>query len=288
MQQGKPRNPTSSKFSVEILTEEGLWAQHGPPSSNAKLQQAQRNVHWRRWGVRSACAALTVCLHLLLLSSMLLGTAARPHVPPQSDGAAASAKNAEAREFVSTMILLNSRSITDPETQEDSVEDVLSKEIDKSLQKDVVIAQLGSVSQPEISGAEDGMDPNAPSMEAAGDDEGRAMLFGRYMEQIKARIQRAWDQPAALVSGKFQCRVEIVQGAHGEVQQVTLQRCNGNSVWQLSLVQAIQRASPLPAPPSEKVFTSALTLSFEAVPQPGTVDVSNNNVVPLIASSVER
>jgi hypothetical protein len=32
----------------------------------------------------------------------------------------------------------------------------------------------------------------------------------------------------------------------------------------MSLVRAIQRASPLPAPPTPTVFTNALTLSFEA------------------------
>jgi hypothetical protein len=33
--------------------------------------------------------------------------------------------------------------------------------------------------------------------------------------------------------------------------------------WKMSLIEAVQRASPLPPPPSPKVFTNVLTLSFE-------------------------
>jgi len=50
----------------------------------------------------------------------------------------------------------------------------------------------------------------------------------------------------------------------GEVQEVTLQRCNDDPTWQVSLVQAIQRASPLSAPPNEDVFSDVITLSFAA------------------------
>lgn len=177
MQQGKSRNPITSKFSVEILTKEGLWAQHGPQLPNRESRDVRSRHDWRRWSARSVCAAATVALHGLLLSSMLLGTAGRPRVPPLSDGAAASAESTAASEFISTMIILNDHSITDPETQADSAYAVLLKEPENKPHEEIVIAQLSNISQPEISGSEDGKDANAPSTEAPGDDEGRAMLF---------------------------------------------------------------------------------------------------------------
>jgi hypothetical protein len=58
------------------------------------------------------------------------------------------------------------------------------------------------------------------------------------------------------------CSVQITQDRSGNVQQTVLQRCNGDLCWQLSLVQAIQSASPLPAPPDPSVFADAVTLQF--------------------------
>lgn len=91
----------------------------------------------------------------------------------------------------------------------------------------------------------------------------RAALFQRYTGQIQARIERAWMRPrTGFEAGLFNCRVQIVQDRHGNVVETTLQRCNGAPAWQGSLVQAIQTASPLPAPPDPEVFADALTLEF--------------------------
>jgi hypothetical protein len=62
----------------------------------------------------------------------------------------------------------------------------------------------------------------------------------------------------------FHCQVRIQQDARGNVKETELVNCNGTVVWQRSLINAIQQASPLPAPPSPTVFTNAITLSFEA------------------------
>ena len=90
------------------------------------------------------------------------------------------------------------------------------------------------------------------------------MLFGRYIGQITARIERAWMRPrTAIGSPLFACQVQIIQN-HGAVVEVTLQRCNGDSRWQMSLVRAIQTASPLPAPPDPALYESRLILDFSA------------------------
>ena len=67
-------------------------------------------------------------------------------------------------------------------------------------------------------------------------------------------------------SGRFTCRARIVQDKTGVVQEVELRDCNGDAHWQVSLVRAIQSASPLPAPPNPSVFAKTLTLEFSSEP----------------------
>ncbi len=97
-------------------------------------------------------------------------------------------------------------------------------------------------------------------------DPGLAALYGRYLRQIHARIDRAWLRPRrAIGAAVFRCQVEVRQDREGIVQDVTLQRCNGTAHWQRSLVQGIVAASPLPAPPEPAVFAHRVILHFEAV-----------------------
>jgi hypothetical protein len=100
-------------------------------------------------------------------------------------------------------------------------------------------------------------------------------LFGIYNGQIKARIDRGWLRPRSPIqednvstetAESFQCKVQIVQDARGNIQEILLLRCNGSPAWQHSLVVAIQQASPLPAPPDLKVFTHSIILDFIGLP----------------------
>jgi hypothetical protein len=128
-------------------------------------------------------------------------------------------------------------------------------------------------------------------------------LFGIYTGQIQARINRVWRRPRTPVIQadtsvptidshvSFQCEVQIVQDAKGYVQEILLPHCNGSPEWQRSLVIAIQQASPLPAPPSVKVFTQSITLNFVGLPyvtgsaeddyevEPRKVANSNNDLI---------
>ena len=106
--------------------------------------------------------------------------------------------------------------------------------------------------------------PRTPQATVA--DAGRlSQLYGRYMGQISARIDRAWLRPRTPVGGaSFSCHVRIVQDAVGNVMEVTLEQCNGDTRWQLSLVNAIDSASPLPAPPDANVFSRTVHLGFTA------------------------
>jgi hypothetical protein len=112
------------------------------------------------------------------------------------------------------------------------------------------------------------------STNGSGDGAVFARLFGIYTGQIQARIDRVWRRPRTPINENvaeskpteaeesFQCEAQIVQDARGNVQEILLPRCNGSPAWQRSLVLAIQQASPLPAPPSAKVFQSSVTLRF--------------------------
>jgi hypothetical protein len=92
-------------------------------------------------------------------------------------------------------------------------------------------------------------------------------MYGRYVGQITARVDRAWLRPrTAIGAPSFSCEVRITQDGSGNVTELMLAQCNGDSRWQLSLVQAIQSASPLPAPPDPDVFTRTLHLAFSADP----------------------
>jgi hypothetical protein len=54
----------------------------------------------------------------------------------------------------------------------------------------------------------------------------------------------------------------VVQDARGNVEEILLPNCNGSADWQQSLVSAVRQASPLPAPPDQKVFSKSITLQF--------------------------
>jgi hypothetical protein len=106
----------------------------------------------------------------------------------------------------------------------------------------------------------------AGSGSAQSDDRaGLGAMYGRYRGQIQARVDRAWLRPRTAIGAPiFQCQVQIDQDTTGRVLATTLRECNGSTRWQLSLVHAIQAASPLPAPPNPAVFVHHVLLTFRA------------------------
>lgn len=95
----------------------------------------------------------------------------------------------------------------------------------------------------------------------AADPASFGVMYGRYVGQIRARIDRAWQRPRTAIGAPiFQCQVQVDQDGVGRVREVMLVQCNGDARWQVSLVHAIEAASPLPAPPSATVFTQRLLL----------------------------
>lgn len=98
------------------------------------------------------------------------------------------------------------------------------------------------------------------------DQSSLGVMYGRYVGQIQARIDRAWLRPRTAIGDPiFRCQVQIDQDHEGKVGAVTLADCNGDDRWKLSLVRAIERASPLPSPPTSAVFTRHILLEFRAI-----------------------
>ena len=101
-----------------------------------------------------------------------------------------------------------------------------------------------------------------------------SVLRGLYIRQINARIDRAWLRPRSPIADvQFHCQVRVEQDAAGNVTEVVLERCNGSPRWQLSLVHAIESASPLPAPSDPSVFAHAIHMSFAAAPVESAVSL---------------
>ncbi|MES1190873.1 MAG: TonB C-terminal domain-containing protein [Steroidobacter sp.] len=249
---------------MEVIVIDDPWAEFGPalPESSASKKQIPRSS-WnglRRWPVWSAATIFTVLLHALLLGSLIAGSSSRKHRVPHTEGAFAT-QNTDATEFVSTLIFIRDHSITTPQTQQDS-----AYAVPPSLKVPDIKPPEISIPSPDIqvnvAGSDDGTDDTAKNITTQSDGAGEAVLFGRYMGQIKARIERAWDYPADSSRQSFQCTVQIKQNRKGEVLEVTMTRCDNDPAWQLSLAKAIQSASPLSAPPNQDVFTEVVTLTF--------------------------
>ena len=103
----------------------------------------------------------------------------------------------------------------------------------------------------------------ASASQAQGDAAAFALLYGRYLGQITARIERAWMRPRnSPGSDTFACRLQVLQDERGQVLGVTVGHCNGDARWRASLVQAVRSASPLPAPPDSHVFRRSVGLAF--------------------------
>jgi hypothetical protein len=95
----------------------------------------------------------------------------------------------------------------------------------------------------------------------------RVKFAGIYESQVRARIERAWELPdEAVPEPEFSCLVQIHQQRDGRVKEVdlVLSKCEGSPAWQQSLVNAVQTASPLPAPPHPGVFVDSFSLVFHS------------------------
>jgi len=224
------------------------------------------SVRERALVVEFVCALLTVAFHGVLLAPTLFGSGRHAQSAPLQLGAPSDGQGAPSTEAMTAVWL------DEPMSSEEASDVALARMAltPEQVRQNAVELELNHYADLQIL---DEDQDTTQDTNAKGVDEGNAAaMFGRYMGQVTARIERAWIRPRTPVGGgEFQCRVRIEQDRVGAVKEVTLQRCNGDTRWQLSLVRAIESASPLPAPPDPKVFTRLLTLELNsAVFESGT------------------
>lgn len=83
-----------------------------------------------------------------------------------------------------------------------------------------------------------------------------------YMFAIRQKVQRAWVAPASAPKD-LECEVTVRQNQVGEVQSVTVVRCNGDAIVVRSIEAAVRRASPLPKPVNPLIFDTNLRFIFK-------------------------
>jgi hypothetical protein len=131
--------------------------------------------------------------------------------------------------------------------------------------------------------------PRSSASGQTDDLSGLGTMYGRYLGQIHARIDRAWRRPRSAIGAPlFQCQVQLDQDRLGRVEQVTLLQCNGDTSWQISLVHAIEAASPLPAPPTPAVFAHHVLIAFRATAYTSGADAELYEPPTIVPASIER
>jgi hypothetical protein len=212
----------------------------------------------------------TGLLHSMLIQSVAFGTrGAKQKTPETQESASALSKSTDEGERLVLISLPTSANASlAARNPISSLPDLTKMKVKLKI----------DIDSPALLGLETlALSEDRPVSTSAGGVDGadQARLFGIYTGQIQARIDRVWRRPRSSVSEgtaagdggeSFQCEAQIVQDVRGNVQEILLPRCNGAAAWQLSLVRAIQQASPLPAPPSDKVFNSSITLRFVGLP----------------------
>ena len=101
------------------------------------------------------------------------------------------------------------------------------------------------------------------AQEAARMEAERSGVMDEYVRQIQAKIALNWNQPLSVKPG-LECRINVVQLLTGDVvdAKVDNAHCNGDDAVKRSIEAAVQKASPLPKPPSQAVFERNLIVTF--------------------------
>lgn len=241
------------------------WQPNGAPQLPPRIRRQSRyRISARFLGVLG-----TILVHVAVLQSLVvLGTQPKKIHRPINTGPGSTAIAGD-RMTDQPLVLL--QPIAAPESAISPLGELASRGI---ASRDLQIALISpDPAPPAVDIPPDAKDdPTADSDITSGDPAGRARLFGIYTRQIQARIDRIWRRPRTPISQEtdpketehetFHCQIQVVQDAHGNVEEIMLPNCNGSTDWQQSLVSAVRESSPLPAPPDQKVFSKSITLQF--------------------------
>jgi colicin import membrane protein len=107
------------------------------------------------------------------------------------------------------------------------------------------------------------------AQEAARMEAERSGVMDEYIRQIQDKIARNWNQPVSAKPG-LECVIRVVQLPTGDVvdAKVDNAHCNADDAVKRSIEAAVQKATPLPKPPSQAVFDRSLIVTFRPDIQP--------------------
>lgn len=84
----------------------------------------------------------------------------------------------------------------------------------------------------------------------------------QYIIQIARKVENNWLRPAANIDGQS-CDVIVTQTMKGDVIDVRLQSCTGDTAFQRSVERAVRKAEPLPLAPNPDVYDSKIYFTFK-------------------------
>jgi len=215
-----------------------------------------------RHQVRNMAALLTILMHVIILGPLAMSGGNHGTRAPLARHAVTNAMQADSGEYVSTVMFF-----TDHTAMENRHRNAIHPPSSLAAQEPKPTAdmlEMIEVPPLQISADEDMRQAVTSSIDPAE----RAITFVRYMGEITSRIERSWTLPNKSLDIGFHCRVQILRDEVGTVKEVTLQRCDAQPEIRLSVVQAIQNASPLPTLPGVSAFSESLTLDFNAETEP--------------------
>ena len=105
------------------------------------------------------------------------------------------------------------------------------------------------------------------ALEAARMAAERSGAMADYILQIQNQIERNWAKPLSAQPG-LECRINVVQLLTGDVVEAKVDQnhCNGDEAVRRSIQDAVQKASPLPKPPSQAMYERNLIVTFKPDP----------------------
>ncbi len=89
----------------------------------------------------------------------------------------------------------------------------------------------------------------------------RSGVVDEYRTLLSQAIERSWIRPPSAKAG-LECTLHVSQAPGGTVVDVKLGACNGDQSVRESIVNAVYRASPLPAPRDPRAFERRLEIVF--------------------------
>jgi hypothetical protein len=207
----------------------------------------------RRAAIPVAGAVASLALHALLLTPLLLGAAQHRTRAPEEPGGSAQTSDDSA---LAVVFLEDGHS--KPRAPPRLSDTLVHTPVRSITLRDLPLPSPDPAIPDTASPGE-----RASAPQTQGDAAAFALLYGRYLGQITARIERAWMRPRSSPGADtFVCRLQVLQDERGQVLGVTVGRCSGDARWRASLVEAVRSASPLPAPPDRRVFRRTLALGF--------------------------